>query len=97
MCCMREDVLENDILARDGAWREEAACLECSALLFFGGDESEPQAERRVREEEAKRVCARCLVREPCLEYALSTRESYGIWGGLTEIERRSLLRKRAG
>lgn len=91
---MRESVLETEITSGDGKWREEAACLQCSAILFFGGDDSEPQAERRGREEEAKKVCACCAVREECLQFALSTRESYGIWGGLTEVERRSILRK---
>jgi WhiB family transcriptional regulator, redox-sensing transcriptional regulator len=91
---MRESVLETDTTTEDGKWREEAACLHCSAILFFGGDDSEPQAERRGREEEAKRICACCVVREDCLQFALRSRESYGIWGGLTEIERRSILRK---
>ena len=39
----------------------------------------------------ARQVCARCLVRQPCLEYALSNRITHGIWGGLTERERRPL------
>jgi WhiB family redox-sensing transcriptional regulator len=92
---MREIVLDHDATTSNAGWREEAACLDCPAILFFGADDSEPQAERRLREEAAKRVCAQCIVREECLQFALTTRESYGIWGGLTEIERRSLLRKR--
>jgi WhiB family redox-sensing transcriptional regulator len=43
----------------------------------------------------AKRVCAGCPVRVPCLDYALTTRQEWGIWGGLTEDERER-LRKRA-
>jgi WhiB family redox-sensing transcriptional regulator len=40
----------------------------------------------------AKDICARCAVREPCLAYALRIREPHGIWGGLNELERRTLL-----
>jgi WhiB family transcriptional regulator, redox-sensing transcriptional regulator len=93
---MREVFLGGEALTADPTWREQAACLEFPAVLFFGQDDSEPQAERRVREQQAKRVCAGCIVREECLEFALSTREPYGIWGGLTEAERRSRLHKRA-
>ncbi len=37
----------------------------------------------------AKAICATCPVREPCLAYALRIREPHGIWGGLSEVERR--------
>ncbi len=77
-------------------WRERAACLAHPAILFFGLDDTEPPAERRVREDEAKRICATCLVRAECLEYALDTKEPYGIWGGLTELERKARLHGRA-
>ncbi|MGH2821285.1 MAG: WhiB family transcriptional regulator [Actinomycetota bacterium] len=86
-----------DLLSPDGAaWREHAACLSYPAVLFFGLDDAETPAERRVREEEAKRICLGCAVREECLDYALTTREPYGIWGGLTEIERRARLNRRS-
>jgi WhiB family redox-sensing transcriptional regulator len=77
-------------------WRERAACLPHPAILFFGLDDSESPAERREREDEAKAVCARCEVRRECLEYALATKEPYGIWGGLTEIERKARIHGRA-
>jgi WhiB family redox-sensing transcriptional regulator len=77
-------------------WRERAACLAYPSVLFFGLDDSETPAERRAREEEAKSICARCDVRQECLEYALATKEPYGIWGGLTEIERKARLHGRA-
>ncbi|MBA3430031.1 MAG: WhiB family transcriptional regulator [Actinobacteria bacterium] len=83
------------LAASEAEWRDRASCLEHPALLFFGLDDSEPPAERRVREEGAKRVCRQCTVRARCLEYALSAKEPYGIWGGLTEVERRARLRKR--
>lgn len=79
-------------------WRERASCAGKSSGLFFGYDDSEPPAERRAREDRAKLICSTCLVREECLEYALSANESYGIWGGLTEMElkaRRRALKNR--
>lgn len=77
-------------------WRERAACLPFPAILFFGLDDSESPAERRIREDEAKRICSTCDVRHECLEYALQTKEPYGIWGGLTELERKARQHGRA-
>ena len=64
-------------------WRELAACRGADLDLFFPdrGESAEP----------ARRVCARCPVREPCLDYAISNRITHGVWGGLTERERRAL------
>lgn len=78
----------------DTAWRGEAACLNHPSILFFGHDDSEPNGERRSREDRAKEVCSGCVVRSECLEYALATREPYGIWGGMTELERRARIRR---
>jgi WhiB family redox-sensing transcriptional regulator len=55
----------------------------------------ESDTDRRAREDAAKRVCAACPVRQECLDYALRVREQYGIWGGLTEVERRALASER--
>ena len=82
--------MNNPVLLPDAEWRERAACKPYPAVLFFGIDDSETPMERRAREEEAKSVCATCTVRVECLEYALVTKEPYGIWGGLTELERKS-------
>lgn len=82
--------MNNPVLMPDAEWREQAACKPFPAVLFFGIDDSETPIERRSREEEAKEVCATCVVRVECLEYALVTKEPYGIWGGLTELERKS-------
>ena len=84
------------VLAADAEWRERAACLHYPAVLFFGLDDSESPAERRAREDSAKRICMACEVRRECLDYALATKEPYGIWGGLTEIERRTRSHSRA-
>ncbi len=83
-------------LLPEAEWRERAACLPFPAILFFGHDENESAPERHAREQEAKSICARCEVRPECLAYALATRESYGIWGGLTELERKARSQGRA-
>ena len=95
---MLNDLLMNDwLLADDAEWRESAACLDYPSILFFGLDDIESAPERRTREDAAKRVCFSCRVRADCLDYALATREPYGIWGGLTELERKARIRNRAG
>jgi WhiB family transcriptional regulator, redox-sensing transcriptional regulator len=71
-------------------WESEAACRAKPAL--FGTDVMhETPAERYAREDDAKRVCASCAVTDACLAYALRVGEPLGIWGGLTEAERRAL------
>jgi WhiB family redox-sensing transcriptional regulator len=64
-------------------WRQQAACHGTDLDLFY--------PERGESAGPARQVCARCPVRQPCLEYALSNRITSGIWGGLTERERRPL------
>lgn len=66
-------------------WAPYAKCLQADPEAFF------PEKGGSTRE--AKRICARCDVREECLEYALATDERFGIWGGLSERERRRLKR----
>ena len=51
------------------------------------------QHERLARERRAKSICAACPVRQRCLEYAIAADERYGIWGGLTKDERRTVRR----
>ncbi|MFE9561263.1 WhiB family transcriptional regulator [Streptomyces sp. NPDC006487] len=72
-------------------WQLRAACRALGSNRFFhpAGERGE---DREERDAAAKRVCAGCPVREACLEHALRTREPYGVWGGLTEEERRALL-----
>jgi len=86
-------MINEPLLDPETTWREHAECLSYPALLFFGMDDIETPAERRTREDEAKIVCSRCPVQDECLDYALTMREPYGIWGGLTEIERKTRLR----
>ena len=69
-------------------WQDEANCLGVDPDLFF--------PERGASTREAKEVCRGCVVRGDCLEYALVNGEKFGIWGGLSERERRRLRRQRA-
>jgi WhiB family redox-sensing transcriptional regulator len=74
-------------------WTDAAACRNSEGALFYPADTAERKEDRLERELVAKRICASCGVREECLEAALARHESYGIWGGLNEFERRGLLR----
>ena len=70
------------------SWQDEANCLGVDPDLFF--------PERGASTREAKEVCRGCVVREACLEYALANGEKFGIWGGMSERERRRIRRARA-
>lgn len=83
-------------LEAEARWQDRAACKGMDPVVFFGPEHAETVKEKRDREDSAKAVCARCPVRAECLEYALEAKEPYGIWGGITEVERKALLRKRA-
>jgi WhiB family transcriptional regulator, redox-sensing transcriptional regulator len=73
-------------------WQSRAACRGPQAVAFFPPNHAERKEERLAREAHAKAICAACDVQRDCLEYALQIREVHGIWGGLTEIERRAVL-----
>ena len=66
-------------------WASKAKCLQAEPDTFF------PEKGGSTRE--AKRICSGCPVREECLEYALANDERFGIWGGMSERERRRLKR----
>ncbi len=69
-------------------WQGRANCMGVDPELFF--------PERGASTREAKEVCRGCVVQEDCLEYALANGEKFGIWGGLSERERRRIRRQRA-
>lgn len=69
-------------------WRPRAACQDVDPELFFPSDRGGPAAEAQAAK--AKAVCAGCPVREQCLDWALSHSLGHGVWGGLTEEERRA-------
>jgi WhiB family redox-sensing transcriptional regulator len=77
-------------------WQQRAACRGEDSSWFFAPNYFEKRQEKLAREVKAKAVCASCPVRPECLEYALRIRETHGVWGGLNEMERRALLRRRA-
>ncbi len=76
----------------DRSWQGAALCRGNHSHLFFPPSTVERKDERERREEKAKAICMVCPVRLPCLEFAMAIREPYGIWGGLTEADRRSVL-----
>jgi WhiB family transcriptional regulator, redox-sensing transcriptional regulator len=77
----------------DDDWFERAACRGDEASAFYPPLRPESKAERAAREQVAKTICQACLVRTQCLDHAMRNDERYGIWGGLTDIERRHLPR----
>src|SRR5262245_5096452 len=74
-------------------WQWRSACRGEDTGLFFPPSRPEMKDERLTRERRAKAICAVCPVQVECLEYAIRTREPHGVWGGLSEMERRSMLR----
>ncbi len=68
-------------------WQYQGACCDLDPDLFFS-PEAERGLRRERREQQAKQVCAGCPVIEQCRQHALSAREPYGVWGGLSESER---------
>jgi WhiB family redox-sensing transcriptional regulator len=73
-------------LPDEASWQERALCAQTDPEAFF------PEKGGSTRE--AKRICSGCEVRSECLEYALEHDERFGIWGGLSERERRRLKRR---
>ena len=73
-------------------WVHRACCKDEDPELFFPIGTTGPAA---IQAEMAKAICARCEVRDLCLEWALSTGQDSGVWGGTSEEERRSLRRAR--
>ena len=80
-----DDIGSPMFLGPEVSWMEEAKCLDADPEAFF------PEKGGSTRE--AKRICSVCPVREQCLEYALDNDERFGIWGGMSERERRRLKR----
>ena len=72
-------------------WRDHAACRHEDPDLFFPIGTTGPAL---VQTQRAKAVCEGCPVREQCLDWALGSGQSIGVWGGTTEVERRRLRRR---
>lgn len=82
---IQELTLDDIFGAVEQEWQEQALCAQTDPEAFF------PEKGGSTRE--AKRICQACAVRDECLEYALEHDERFGIWGGLSERERRRLKR----
>lgn len=78
---------ETPSVSGDINWQEEAACRDLPPSYFFPSDGAGVEA--------AKQICAECVVKADCLEYALSNRIDHGVWGGTSERERRRNLKRR--
>lgn len=78
----RVDVDDDNALS----WQGDALCAQTDPEAFF------PEKGGSTRD--AKKICSSCEVRSECLEYALQNDERFGIWGGLSERERRKLRRR---
>jgi WhiB family redox-sensing transcriptional regulator len=74
-------------------WRDRAACLGVDPELFSPIGNTGPAL---LQIEEAKAVCRRCKVVEPCLSWAIEARQEDGVWGGLSADERRAVKRRNA-
>jgi WhiB family transcriptional regulator, redox-sensing transcriptional regulator len=79
------DTIESAPATTDDQWQERALCAQTDPEAFF------PEKGGSTRE--AKRICLGCEVKDVCLDYALAHDERFGIWGGLSERERRRLKR----
>ena len=74
-------------------WRSRAACLDKDPELFFPVGNTGPAL---LQIEEAKAICLTCPVQEVCLQWAIDTGQDSGVWGGMSEDERRALKRRKA-
>ena len=79
------DPIDDELATDEDQWQERALCAQTDPEAFF------PEKGGSTRE--AKRICQGCEVKDACLEYALAHDERFGIWGGLSERERRRIKR----
>ena len=88
---MDDAVTTAAVVPQNWDWQVRGACRGLSSATFFSPENERGRA-RRMREAGAKSVCAACPVVAMCLEWALSVREPFGIWGGTTPDERAEML-----
>ena len=72
-------------------WRDLGSCRTLDTALFFPIGQT---GEAEVKIARAKKVCGACPVRQACLEFAITTNQEYGVWGGCSEDERRVIRRE---
>jgi WhiB family redox-sensing transcriptional regulator len=78
-------------MADELKWQAQASCRTADPNLFFTPEFDRGEA-RHQREKQARQICKHCPVITPCAGFALRTGELYGVWGGLSEDERRAAL-----
>lgn len=81
--------LSSKPLLNEWDWQGSASCRGMDSSVFFSPSD-ERGARRREREQRAQEICGGCPVRRPCAAFALLTAQRYGVWGGLTEADRRA-------
>lgn len=83
----REESLNNLLRLQELWWQVDANCKDVDPDIFF--------PDRGASTRKAKELCNACEVQEHCLEYAIVNAEKFGIWGGLSERERRKIRKER--
>jgi WhiB family transcriptional regulator, redox-sensing transcriptional regulator len=78
------------VISQGSDWRLRARC-KGQPLEFFFAPDDEKGSRRLGREQRAKQICQSCPVLELCRTHALNAPEHYGVWGGMTPLERRRL------
>ena len=77
------------LIPKPSTWQKDALCRQHSNKLFFPPATFEKKEDRIKREAKAKAVCEGCTVKLECLEEAIDISEPFGVWGGMTESERK--------
>lgn len=78
----------------DWAWQQQGLCREVTSDIFFY-EEKVRGDEKRSHISQAKTVCNACPVKQECLDFSIKTNQSHGMWGGLTQEERKELVNGR--
>jgi WhiB family transcriptional regulator, redox-sensing transcriptional regulator len=85
--------MANATMIAISSWWEQAACQSADPDLFFPVAAGSSGLSDIAT---AKAVCATCVIKRRCLEYALDTRQEHGVWGGTSEDERRAIVASRS-
>lgn len=80
-----------DLIVNTELWMEDAACRNDKVADLFFHPENERGSAKYNRDHKAKAVCAKCDVLDKCLDYVLKHNEPYGVWGGLSEDDRKAM------
>ncbi len=81
-------------LLKETVWYVNAACRGPNHQIFYPPPRLERRSDKRARELRAKEICAECKVVDECRSHAVISQEQHGIWGGLTERERKEMIQR---